>query len=227
MHVQNESGNQAERYLLRLRIALGKTPEEEKNEIVSDIRCHISERIAESGLPEDATVTQILASLGSPESLAETYRAAGLMDRAAAAFNPWLLLRATFVWALSATRGLFALLAVFTGYLTALIFLACAVLKPIFPHHIGMWVDPPVFTFGILQPSPSPAGELLGYWIIPVSIVLAVSTFVFTTRLAKWLVRRFSTRVFFVSDMSKSDKDLLRQTIRECMMRMRERRLQS
>jgi len=74
-------------------------------------------------------VTKTLDALGSPESLAQTYRAEGLLNRAAAGFSPWLLLRATFSWAMAGIEGFFALLAIFTGYATALSFLACAVLR--------------------------------------------------------------------------------------------------
>jgi uncharacterized membrane protein len=111
---QSELDGRVERYLLRFRMALGKTPEAEKNEIVSDIRGHIAERVDESDRPAGDTVTKTLDALGSPESLAQTYRAEGLLNRAAAGFSPWLLLRATFAWAMAGIEGFFALLAVFT-----------------------------------------------------------------------------------------------------------------
>ncbi len=193
MHEQSESGDRMERYLLRFRLALGNTPEAEKKEIVSDIRCHIAERVDESDQTAVEALTQTLDALGSPESLAQIYRAEGLLNRAAAGSSPWLLVRATFVWALTGIEGLFALLALFVGYATALSFLACAVLKPIFPDHVGVWVDPPLFTFGVIY-SP-PARELLGYWIIPIALVIGVSLLVLTTRCGRWLIRRFAGKV--------------------------------
>jgi uncharacterized protein len=194
MHAQSESNDRVERYLLRFRMALGSTPDSEKNEIVSDIRCHISERIAESGITAEQALGQTLDALGSPESLAQVYRAEGLRNRAAAGFSPWLLLRATFAWAIAGIEGFLALLVVFTGYVSAISFLACAVSKPIFPDLVGMWVDPPLFTFGMHPGSHTPR-ELLGYWIIPVSLVAAVSLFVLTTKFGRWLLRRFSGKL--------------------------------
>jgi hypothetical protein len=192
MHEQSESGDRMERYLLRFRLALGSTPEAEKKEILSDIRCHIAERVAESELPAEEALAQTLDALGTPESLAQTYRAEGLLNRAAAGSSPWLLVRATFVWALTGIEGFFALLALFFGYVTAVSFLACAVLKPIFPDRVGMWVDPPLFTIGIHSPSLHPAHELLGYLIIPLGLVAGSSLLVLTTRCGRWLIRRFA-----------------------------------
>ncbi len=194
MQKQNESDDGVERYLLRFRMALGKTPETEKNEIVSDIRSHIAERVDESDRPAGETVTKTLEALGSPESLAQTYRAEGLRNRAAAGFSPWLLLRATFAWALAGIEGFLALMAVFCGYASALSFLACAVLKPFFPDLVGMWVDPPLFTFG-MHPGLHAPRELLGYWIIPVSLVMGAALFVLTTKFGKWLLRRFAGKL--------------------------------
>ena len=194
MQKQSESDDGVERYLLRFRMALGKTPDTEKNEIISDIRAHITERVDESDRPAGDTVTKTLDALGSPESLAQTYRAEGLRNRAAAGFSPWLLLRATFAWALAGIEGFLALMAVFAGYASALSFLACAVLKPIFPDQIGMWVDPPLFTFG-MHPGLHAPRELLGYWIIPVSLVMGALLFVLTTKFGKWLLRRFAGKL--------------------------------
>src|ERR1700682_2963036 len=100
MQKQSESDDRVEPYLLRFRMALGKTPEAEKNEIVSDIRGHIAERVDESDRPAGAPVTKPLDALGSPEWLAQAYRAEGLLTRAAAGFSPWLLLLAAFAWAM-------------------------------------------------------------------------------------------------------------------------------
>ena len=195
MHGQNETGNPVEGYLLRFRTALGNTPEAEKNEIVSDIRSHIADRVEESGKSTEEAAEEILRALGTPESLAQTYRAEGLLNRATASFSPWLLLRVAFTWAMTGLEGFFVLLLLFAGYAVALSFFACALLKPIFPKHVGMWLDPPLFTFGMHPPSMPAAHELLGWWIIPVSVLLGVAAFLLTTRLSRWWMRRFGAKL--------------------------------
>ena len=48
MATQTDTRTQIERYLLRLRTALGRMPDAEKAEILSDIRNHIEERLADA-----------------------------------------------------------------------------------------------------------------------------------------------------------------------------------
>lgn len=194
MRVQNESADPIERYLLLLRTALGKTPEAEKNEIVSDIRSHIAERVNESGLATHIAVPQILKTLGTPESLAQTYRTEGLLHRAATTFSPWVLLRAMFQWAFLAFEGFLAFLVVFIGYVAALGFVGVALIKPFFPQQTGMWIRPQ-FELGALFRGLSPAHELLGYWIIPLSLFFGLSSFILTTRFGRWAIRRFTRQV--------------------------------
>jgi pimeloyl-ACP methyl ester carboxylesterase len=191
MDANSEASNQLEQYLLRLRVALRNVPEGEKKEILSDIRCHIAERVEESERSAEEVTMETLRAFGSPESLAETYRAERLLQRAAAnTFNPLLLLRATFRWALVGVEGFFALMALFAGYAISASFLACAVVKPIFPDKVGLWVGPHNFDFGVRFPSPQ-THEILGWWIVPLALSFGLSSWILTTKFGRWLLRRF------------------------------------
>jgi hypothetical protein len=169
-------------------------PDAEKAEILSDIRNHIEERLSGSSGGQAAIAAETIAALGSPETLAAAYRRERLMARAIASPAPTLLLNATFQWALTGLRGFLAFLALLIGYSLGLGFLACALLKPFFPHHVGLWLDPPAFSLGYFSAAGNLKQELLGWWIIPLGLVTGPLSLVWTTRLVQWLIRRRPAR---------------------------------
>jgi len=186
-HVDPRS--QIERYLLRLRTALGRMPNEEKAEILSDLRSHIEERLSSASADPAEVVAETIAALGSPESLAASYHRERLMARATASAEPGLLLRATFQWALTGLRGFSVFLVLLAGYGIGLGFLACGVLKAFMPEQIGLWVDPPAFSLGYLSPAGRTGHELLGWWMVPLGWTIGPLLLIWTTRLVQWLLR--------------------------------------
>ena len=186
-HVDPRS--QIERYLLHLRTALGRMPEEEKSEILSDLRSHIEERLSGAEADQAGVIAETIAALGSPESLAASYHRERLMARATASAEPALLLRATFQWALTGLRGFAVFLVLMIGYSFGLGFVVCALLKPFMPNQVGLWVDPPAFSFGYLSPAQRTGHELLGWWMIPLGWTVGPLLLIWTTRLVQWLLR--------------------------------------
>src|SRR5271163_3914749 len=128
-----------DRYLLRFRLALTGVAQSDKEDLVSEIRSHIVERLEDSSVPMDEVVDRTLAGLGTPEVLAARYRTEGLLQRASHSISPLLLLRATLRWAMTGLRGFFALWVLLMGYLTASALYLTAILKPFFPENIGLW----------------------------------------------------------------------------------------
>ncbi len=187
----NATPDAVERYLERLKKALHGADPKEQEEILSDIRSLISEHL-DTAERSTATVDAVLKRLGPPEALANAYRMEGLLAEAAHSSAPLLIVKATLRWALEGILGFVAAMIVFIGYSMAVAFLAVAVLKPIFPADTGLWVGGGSFTFGMINPHPTSVHELLGYWIIPVGILLALASFVLTTRLTRWFIQRRS-----------------------------------
>ncbi|HEY1203940.1 MAG: DUF1700 domain-containing protein [Bryobacteraceae bacterium] len=192
MATQTDPRSQIERYLLRLRAALGRLPDDEKAEILSDIRNHIEERLSDAAEGQAEIVTETIAALGSPESLAESYHRERLMARASVSAAPTALLHATFQWALTGLRGFLAFLVLLLGYSLGLGFLVCALLKPFLWNHVGLWLDPPAFSLGYISPDWHGARELLGWWIIPIGYTVGPLFLIWTTRLVQCLLRRRS-----------------------------------
>ena len=190
METNADPRSHVERYLLRLRTALGRMPDSEKAEILSDLRNHIEERLSDASSGQAGIVAETIAALGSPETLAASYYRERMMARATVSAAPPLLLQATFQWALTGLRGFVVFVALLAGYSLGLGFLVCALLKPFLPNHIGMWVDPPGFSLGYLSPAERTGREVLGWWIIPIGWTVGPLLVIWTTRLVQWLLRR-------------------------------------
>lgn len=184
MTTQVDARAQIERYLLRLRGALGNVSAEEKAEILSDLRNHLEESAG--------AVAAAIAALGSPEELAASYHRERLLARASTTPEPSLLLRATFQWALTGLRGVLAFLVLLFGYSFSAGFLICALLKPFMPNQVGMWLHPPAITLGVV--SEPGAHELLGWWMIPIGFTVGPLLLIGTTRLIQLLLRRRAAR---------------------------------
>ena len=83
------------------------------------------------------------------------------------------------------------------GYVMGGGFLLLAVLKPLFPERTGLWVGPGVFDFsfrmGLLPNYPSASvHEVLGWWFIPVCLVLGSLIVALTTKLIQLLTQAVS-----------------------------------
>jgi hypothetical protein len=72
------------------------------------------------------------------------------------------------------------------------------------PQHTGLWVGPGEFNFsfrmGATMTNPaSPVHELLGWWLIPVCLVIGSLSLAGTTKLIQVLLRRFHWKVPFIT----------------------------
>ncbi len=183
-----ETADTIDRYLLRFRLAL--TGARDKEELVSEIRSHIVERLEDHSRPMDEVVEHTLLGLGAPEVLATRYRTEGLLDRASATMSPVLLLRATMRWAMTGVRGFFAFWLLFVGYFTAAAFYVCAILKPFMPNRVGLFWGPYEYGFGVRTGNEPPSVELLGMWFPPIALALGCLCIIGTTKFVRWIISK-------------------------------------
>jgi hypothetical protein len=175
-------------YLGRLAAALRPLPEADRLSIVAEIESHIAERLA-SGTPVEAA----LARLGWPELLARAYLEDHELERALARSSPGLLLSNMLG---RATRSIVALAGGFTGlllYAMGLAFLAIAILKPVAPANVGLWTGPDLFALGVFAATPG-RNEILGYWLIPLSLAASLGCYLLAQLLMRSCGRRLLRR---------------------------------
>ena len=187
-------------YLARLRASLIGLTVSEREDIVQEIQMHIRERIADP----QASVEAILAGLGPAAELAQQYRTGILVQRARRSISPLVILRAALRWATTGIEGFIVFLIAIIGYATGVSFLLMALLKPSFPHNTGLWVGPDQFNLsfrmGMTMANPTPpVHEVLGWWLIPLCLIIGSLSLALTTKLLQFLFRRFRWRVPFAS----------------------------
>src|SRR5580704_4835991 len=194
-----DAPHKIEAYLGRLRQLLSGMNAEDAREIVEELRSHITEKAAESGQVTAAGVDSALARLGSPEELASQYTTDALLARAEVSRSPVRILESLFRWASLSIAGFFAFLVCLVGYLLGVSFVLCALLKPIHPLTAGLWILPAgandfMISLRLGFGSAPPGGrEVLGWWIVPIGLVVGCGLVMLTTRLGLWCVRQYRT----------------------------------
>jgi len=180
-----------EAYLKRLRTGLLGVDDGEVREILEELRSHILEKAA------DGDVGAVLAAMGSPEELAGRYLTDSLLARAAGSRSPLRLLRSLFRWASLSLAGFFVLLGSVLGYFTGGVCILVALCKPFHPKNAGLWTyRDAAGDLGIsvrlgYGNAPGVGLDLLGWWIVPVGLVVGCGLVMLTTHCALWCVSRY------------------------------------
>jgi hypothetical protein len=194
--MSNDAGKaHLDTYLEQVRRNLKGLPRSEADEIVAELRSHVLDRVA--GQPTPNQVEAAIAALGSPRDVARV----NLTERVGAEVeedrSPLTVLRGVARLAVLSVYGAFTGLVSFTGYLVSAAFVITAISKVLGRDRAGLWRWPKeTGGYGyVLGVTDHPRGqELLGWWIIPVSIVSAV--------IIGWLTWRFG--LFSVRLMRRS-----------------------
>ena len=186
----DEAARRLDGYLAGVRACLGRLPEAEVAEVVAELRSHVLDSAGEGGLT-DGAVAAVLGRLGSPDELASQYIAQGLLARAEGTRSPWRLLTVLGQVGRTSLTGLLGLLGLVFGYGLSLAFALAALRKPLAPASVGLWqLGPDSFSLR-LGFGGTPAGhELLGWWIVPVGLLLGGTGLWVTTAFGRSCIRR-------------------------------------
>jgi uncharacterized membrane protein len=161
-------------YLAALRSHLAPITLSEREEILREIAAHIRDSF-EAGTPIDT----VLARLGPPAELAAEYRDGQLIRAASRSVSPVTLLRATLRLATKGITGILVFFCALFGYLTGGTLVIAAFVKPFAPSHVGYFVNA----------TPGPQHDLLGWWIIPISLIGGTLLLIVTTLAIRGFLR--------------------------------------
>ncbi|HEV2645934.1 MAG TPA: DUF1700 domain-containing protein [Acidobacteriaceae bacterium] len=193
MTLAETSARSVEIYLKSLRRELSDLLDEDANEIVEEIRTHIFDKTT-GETPESVAAT--LAALGTPQELADRYRTPELIERARLARSPKYVLRRTMR---RLGRGLLGLLlfsvAALGCSLGCWLFLLgfIKLMSPRTTGVYGVWTKHDISFNWQFGSSPNKPNELLGWWLVPIGILLGGAILLLTFRLGYWSIRRFWT----------------------------------
>jgi hypothetical protein len=204
MTITGESQQRIDAYLGQLRARLRGIKDDEVREIAEELRSHVIDKASTSGEIATAGVEAALAALGSPEELASQYLTDNLLARAEVSRSPLQILKSLFRWASLSVAGFFVLVGSIAGYFFGAVFIFVALLKPLHPHTAGLWTFPSgsgdfemSFRLGF-GTVPRGGRDVLGWWIVPIGIVVGCGLGMLTTQIAVWFVgqyRRSRTRL--------------------------------
>jgi uncharacterized membrane protein len=197
MTIPGDAQQRIDAYLGRLGRRLHGMNEDDARDIVEELRSHIRDKVSASGEATAARVDAALAALGSAEELASQYMTDELLSRAIVSRSPVHILESLFHWASLSVAGFIVLVGAIVGYFLGGAFMLCGVLKTIHPQTAGLWAFPN--GAGDLQVSlrlgfgSAPAGgrDLLGWWILPIGLVVGCGLVMLTTRFALWCARQY------------------------------------
>jgi hypothetical protein len=193
--MSNDAGQaHLDTYLDQVRRHLTALPKSEADEIVAELRSHVLDKVDGAATPQ--AVEAAIAALGTPREVARfnlTERVAAEVDEDR---SPLTVLRGVGRLARLSVYGAFTGLVSFTGYVLSAGFVITAISKILSRTQAGLWRYPrPAggdgYVFGVTN---HPGGqELLGWWVVPISLVLAV--------IVGWLTWRFG--IFSVARMRR------------------------
>lgn len=154
---------------------------------IREVESHIRERVAriESAADERAALEDVLAHLGPPMKVAQAYAAEITFDEAVATGRPLPVFRA--LWHVSTSvGGFFATIGLLIGYALSLGLFLVAVLKPVFPHNVGLLVrDGIPVALGAVFPVEAGVEVVGGYSLIPICLLLGSLTLMLTHRMSR------------------------------------------
>lgn len=164
------------------------------SDAVREVESHIRERVAESpGLPNERdALEEILNRLGAPATVARAYSLEMMFEEASTGGRFAPVFRTLFHLAGTGGLGFLGTLLLFVGYSSAVSLLGMAILKPIFPANVGLWIRNGM-SLGFQFPAPAEA-ELLGYWMIPLALTAGIAILVITHRAARRWIEKLRTQ---------------------------------
>jgi uncharacterized membrane protein len=170
---------------------------------VREVESHIRDQVAEidASVDERSALENILRRLGTPATVAQGYSLELVIDEAVTTGGAVAVGRALFRLATTGIVGFFAVLGLFVGYVTGVSFLMVAVLKPVFPANVGIWMRNGI-PRSVGAQFPAPAGmELVGgYWVVPAALLMGFGVLIITHLLARrwiaWIRSRLERPAF-------------------------------
>lgn len=184
-------------YLEHLRKNLGPMDYTGIQDVIAELRSHILERATSDGEMTPATVESALVALGKPEILARQFLTLQVLGDAEASRSPVKILNGLLRWASLSMTGFITLIGTVTGYFLGISLLLSAVLKMVNPATAGLWIikdgrdDYAVSLRMGFGSAPLEGSEILGWWIVPLGLLLGCGLILLSTRFALLCVRKY------------------------------------
>lgn len=166
---------------------------------VREVESHIRDAVMLAGdVPDERVVLEgILERLGPPMRVAQAYSLELVMDEAATTGRLMSVLRSLFHTATTGVTAFSAAFGLFVGYTIGAAFIVVAIMKPIFPNNVGIWMTPGGMPVSAGVNFPAVRGGLVfhtSYWIVPIALLIGLGLLLLTHSLARRWIRSFRNR---------------------------------
>ncbi|HEY1938608.1 MAG TPA: hypothetical protein VGJ33_11790 [Candidatus Angelobacter sp.] len=179
-----------ESYFAALETQLSDLPRPRREEVLRELRAHVLDRLEQVTVPSTDDCRTVLKAMGTPEEIGRQYRLELLLNKSAWKISPWKMLRTLFRWTLTGIQGYIVFVIAMLGYTTAACFYVTALMKPLFPHNVGLFVSEHCINLAGFPIQPSGV-EMLGPYYIPVAVFVGYLFTLVTTLAIRFVVRRF------------------------------------
>lgn len=176
-------------YFDRLESCIADLPEAQRQDFVKELRAHVTERLEQMATPTDENCRAVLGALGTPDEIARQLRMEMILKRSSWRISPVAILRTCARWTVAGVQGYVVFLAAAVGYLFAATFCLTALLKPIFPHNVGLFVSNHSIELTRF-PVPPHGHEILGSYYIPLALLIGYLSAVATNALIRYVIHR-------------------------------------
>ena len=169
----------------------GSLDRRQKADILAELKAHLLESYIQlDNGDEETRISAAIEKLGQPEEFVPLWVEERLLDGAqpgSTTRNLYSLLRRN---ALTGVQQFAFSILVGLGYLLSFYFFIMAVMKVFFPVNVGLYLSPAGIPF-LGYVDADEFREVLGYWLIPVGLVTAVTLQLLLNGLVKRWVGRF------------------------------------
>ncbi|WP_375381680.1 hypothetical protein [uncultured Sphingomonas sp.] len=152
-----------------------------------DLEAHVADSMAASSGSELARLDRALSQLGRPADYLRPLLADGLIERGTRRYSQVTIARGLSHAVLAGSRRTAIALGFGFAYLLLAVFAAMAILKPLWGEHVGVFRNADGTISGGIVAHTDGARELLGWWSIPIALLLAALFYVALARGARVL----------------------------------------
>jgi len=173
-----------DQYFRRVNRCSKTLDKDQQKELQLEIQDHLYESFKqETGDSEAVRLLNAIDKIGDPEEYIKPMVADRLLSSASRTLNPKTILKGLYYNIFEGIKHLFVSLFYVMGYLTAITFGSLAILKIFFPKNVGFFIyRSGGHAFGVIGDPINVRTEILGYWIIPIGIVLSLLLYFSLTR---------------------------------------------
>jgi hypothetical protein len=176
-----------EQYVERIEAKLEPLRPAVRREIVQELKIHLHDSIRHDDAEEESVrVLNATEKLGRPEEYLEPIVTDRMIEEGSNTYNPrWIVKGLGRTLTRGVKKTVLGLL-FGVGYLLAVVVFGLGLLKPFFPGHVGLFYDPGDETqrivLGFLEQTAGMT-EVLGYWVIPLSLATGGLMYVGLTKM--------------------------------------------